>query len=351
MRCLITGGTGFVGSHVAEACSKRGWEVVALARVGSDVRVLERIGARLVRGDVTDAGAVREAVRGVDSVIHCAAKVGDWGHVDDYRKVNVEGLRNLLEAVRGQPLHRFVHLSSLGVYEARDHFATDETEPLPSRHIDGYTQSKVEAEQLALQYFREHGVPVTVLRPGFVYGPRDRTVVPRLIDLLARKDLIYVGDGSQALNTIYVGNLVEAVLLALERPEAVGEVFNLTDGEQVSKRRFLETLADVAELPRPSKSVPRWLVRMLTPVIENLWRAIGAKGAPRLTQARLKFIGLNLDFSIEKARRRLGYQPRPSLEEGLRQAVEWWRKAKAEEDSLSELTAVDDSHHDATQKL
>lgn len=351
MRCLITGATGFVGSHVAEACAERGWPVIALARIGSDVQLLERLGARLIRGDITDAAAVREAVQNVDCVVHCAAKVGDWGHVDEYRKVNVEGLRLLLEAVRGRPLHRFVHLSSLGVYEARDHFGTDESEPLPSKHIDGYTQSKVEAEQLALRYHREHGVPVTVLRPGFIYGPRDRTVLPRLLDLLERKEVVYVGDGSQALNTIYVANLVDAVFLALEKPEAVGQVFNLTDGEAVSKRRFLETLAEVAELPKPTRSVPRWLVRMLTPMVEGTYRLLGAKEAPRLTQARLKFIGLNLDFSIEKARTQLGYRPRVGFDEGIRQAVEWWRKAKAEEDTLSELTAVDDSHHSATQKL
>ena len=125
-------------------------------------------------------------MEGVDVVVHCAAKVGDWGPVDEFRKVNVEGLRALLDATLGKPLHRFVHVSTLGVYEARHHYGTDETEPLPDKHIDGYTQSKVEAERLALQYHRKQGVPVVILRPGFVYGPRDRTVLPRLADRLAR---------------------------------------------------------------------------------------------------------------------------------------------------------------------
>ena len=119
-------------------------------------------------------------------VFHCAAKVGDWGPVEEYRAVNVEALRGLLEACRGRPLRRFVHFSSLGVYAARHHHGTDETEPLPERHVDGYTQSKVESEQLALRYHREHGVPVVVLRPGFIYGPRDRTVLPNLIEKLRR---------------------------------------------------------------------------------------------------------------------------------------------------------------------
>src|SRR5207302_2849511 len=109
------------------------------------------------------ADAIGRAVEGADYVVHCAAKVGDWGPVADYRAVNVEGLRRLLDACKGRPLKRFVHLSSLGVYAARRHYGTDETEPLPAHHIDGYTQTKVESEQLALSYQREHGLPIVVL--------------------------------------------------------------------------------------------------------------------------------------------------------------------------------------------
>ena len=188
---------------------------------------------------------------GVDVIVHCAAKVGDWGPVDDYRKVNVEGLRALCDATLGKPLHRFVLVSTLGVYEARHHHSTDETEPLPEQHIDGYTQSKVEAERLALQYHRKQSVPVTILRPGFVYGPRDRNVLPRIADRLKEKSVIYIARGKHALNTTFVGNFADAVLLAIDSPNAVGEIFNITDGEFVSKRRFFEAIADGLGLPRP----------------------------------------------------------------------------------------------------
>src|SRR5438128_9165290 len=150
--CLITGATGFVGSHLAEAALERGLSVRALARAGADTRHLQEKGAVVCRGDLAQADSLPPALDGVDVVFHCAARVGDWGPAEEYRAVNVEGLRNLLEACRGRPLRRFVHFSSLGVYAARHHHGTDETEPLPRRHIDGYTQSKVEAEQLALQY-------------------------------------------------------------------------------------------------------------------------------------------------------------------------------------------------------
>src|SRR5260370_32113284 len=216
--CLITGATGFVGGHVAEACSGRGIPVRALARQGSDTSLLRRCAATIIPGDLGDANAIRQAVDGVDYVVHCAAKVGDWGPVEAYREVNVEGLRRLLDACKGQPLKRFVHLSSLGVYAARHHYGTDESEPLPAKHMDGYTQTKVESEQLALSYQREHKVPVVVLRPGFIYGPRDRTVLPKLVENLRNGVGRYLGSGNQALNTIYVANLVHAMELPLDRP-------------------------------------------------------------------------------------------------------------------------------------
>ena len=201
---------------------------------------------------------------GVDAVIHAAAKVGDWGPVDDYRRVNVEGLRTLLDAVKGTALERFVHVSSLGVYEARHHYGTDETEPLPDNHIDGYTQTKVESEKLALEYrYRKFGVPVAVVRPGFIYGPRDRTVLPRLAQRLRDRDVIYIAKGKNALNTTYVGNLVDAIILAVESPAAIGEVFNITDGEFVSKRRFfVEAIAD-GIAARPKRSVPLFLAKFV----------------------------------------------------------------------------------------
>jgi nucleoside-diphosphate-sugar epimerase len=324
--CLITGATGFVGGHLAEEAVRRGWAVRTLARAGSDTALLSRLPAAMVRGDLGDAAALREAVQGVDVVFHCAAKVGDWGPVEDYRAVNVEGTRALLDACLSASVSRFVYFSSLGVYAARHHHGTDETAPLPARHIDGYTQTKVEAERLVLRYHQEHKLPAVVLRPGFIYGPRDRTVLPKLLDNLRQGQVRYLGSGKQAMNTIFVGNLVDAAFLAAEKPDVVGEVFNLTDGEFVSKRRFIEALADGVGVPRPTRSVPLWVARVAAWWMEGRARKRGDPQPPRLTQGRLKFLGLNLDFSIEKARRVLGYRPRVSFADGMRQTVDWLKR-------------------------
>src|SRR5713226_5167804 len=326
MSYLITGATGFVGGHLAEACAAKGIAVRTIARPTSDTALLEKLNATILRGELGDPHLLGRALEGAVVVVHCAAKVGDWGTVEDYRAVNVEALRSLLEACKGRPLKRFVHISSLGVYAARHHYGTDESEPLPARHMDGYTQTKVEAEQLALDAHRLHGTPVVVLRPGFVYGPRDRAVLPKLADNLKRGNVRYVGDASKlVMNTIYVGNLVDAIFLAIEKPEAVGQVYNLTDGDRVTKRKFFETIADGLGLPRPKRKVPLFIAKLVARILEKRARRIGKKDAPRLTQARLKFLGLNLDFSIEKAKRELGYAPRVSFDRGIQETMAWYR--------------------------
>ncbi|CAN5261628.1 NAD-dependent epimerase/dehydratase family protein [soil metagenome] len=322
---LITGATGFLGSHVADRAAAKGIAVRALARSSADLSHLKSLSATIIPGDITDTAAVKAACDGVDAVIHCAAKVGDWGPAEDYRQVNVVGLKNLLDAVTGTSLKRFVHVSSLGVYAARHHFGTDEAEPLPDQHIDGYTQSKVECEKLAMQYVREKQLPLTILRPGFIYGPRDRTVLPRLAGRLENGTISFIAKGKYALNTTYVGNIADAIFLALDNPKAVGEIFNITDGEFVSKRKFFETIADGLGLKRPRRQVPLPIAKLTARFLERRARRKNSPTPPRVTQALIKFAGLNLDFSIAKARNVLGYNPAVGFDEGMRLAIEWYK--------------------------
>src|SRR5271169_2855443 len=146
MRYLITGATGFVGGHIADACVGKEQVLSAIVRTTSNAGELEKMGAILYRGELSDANLVRQAVAEADVVVHCAAKVGDWGPVEEYRQVNVEALRVLLDACKGQALSRFIQMSSLGVYATRHHHGTTEADPLPRWHRDGYSQTKVEAE-------------------------------------------------------------------------------------------------------------------------------------------------------------------------------------------------------------
>jgi 2-alkyl-3-oxoalkanoate reductase len=325
-RFLLTGATGFIGGHIAEAIVQRGWPVSAIVRPSSDTTFLKKLNVNLLPGELSDPRFVAEAVADADVVIHAAAKVGDWGPVENYRAANVDQLRVLLDACKGQALSRFVHVSSLGVYEGRHHYGTDETVPPPAQHSDGYTQSKVESEQLALRYYQDFGVPMVVLRPGFVYGPRDRNVLPRIIENLRNHQVRYPGGGDGAMNTIFVLNFVQAVFLVLDNPEAVGQIYNLTDGEFVSKRRFIEAICDALGLDKPTGKPPLWLAKLVTAISEKKARWSGAKEAPKFTFAKLKFMGYNLDFSIEKAKRELGYLPRYSFNEGMYETMAYYKQ-------------------------
>ncbi|MFO0907119.1 MAG: NAD-dependent epimerase/dehydratase family protein [Isosphaeraceae bacterium] len=266
---FITGATGLVGSHVVEEALRRGHRVRALVRATSDTRWLDQWGVEKVPGDLEDADALRRGCDGADWVLNCAAKVGDWGTLEEFRRLNVEALRLLLDAAVDARVERFVHVSSLGVYEGRDHFGTDETVAPAAQSLDAYTRSKVEAEALALEYSRTRGLPVSIVRPGFIYGPRDRTVLPKLLDALRNKRFFYFGSGDQALNCIYVKNLVQGIFLAAEVPSAVGEVFNLTDGQRVTKKQFVGRVAELAGLKPPRRRIPLWLAWTLAVLMER----------------------------------------------------------------------------------
>lgn len=315
-----------MGSHVAQRAVSSGWRVRALARGSSDVAHLKSLGVELCEAELTEPVTLAPALADVTHVVHCAAKVGDWGPVDEYRKVNVRALEHLLTACElAGPLQRFVHISSLGVYEGRDHYGTDESEIPQVQGMDGYTLTKVEAEKLVLRHHQDHQLPVVVLRPGFIYGPRDRTVLPRLLERLKKRQVKFFGSGEQLLNNTFVGNLVDAIFLALEQPRAVGQVYNVRDGALVSRKTFIGTTAELAGYQVPRGKVPLGLARLLVRLSESLYRTLGKKEAPLLSQARYKFLGLHLDFSIDKARRELGYEPRVPFEEGIRETINWFR--------------------------
>lgn len=318
---FVTGGTGLVGSHVIEEAIAQGLRVKTLVRSSSDTTWLDRWKVEKIVGDLEDLESLKKGAEGADWVVNCAAKVGDWGTLADFRRLNVEALRLLVDASVEAKVKRFVHVSSLGVYEPRDHFGTDESVPPAADSLDAYTRSKTEAEALVLEAWKNRGLPAAIVRPGFIYGPRDRTVLPKLVKALRSGRFAYFGSGDQALNCIYVKNLVHGIFLALRTPEAIGQIFNLTDGEHVTKRRFIGRVAELAGLRPPTRAIPLGLARALATAFETIARLRGATDPPLINKARYKFLGLNLDYSIEKARRVLGYAPPFGTDEALAAAM------------------------------
>jgi nucleoside-diphosphate-sugar epimerase len=294
-----------------------------MVRKTSDRSRLEPLGVECFEADLSDPESLPPALKDIEFVVHTAAHVGDWGPAEVYRAINVDALEHLVTAAQREgKLKRWIQVSSLGVYPAQHHYGTDETMSVDAAGLDGYTQTKAEAETLLQRYIREYDFPAVILRPGFIYGAGDRHVVPRIVERLAAGKMKLIGDGQRVLNNTYAGNLVDAILLALESDDAVGEIFNIRDERLVTRQEFVGAIADYMGKPRP-RSVPEWLARTVVGPIEGLARLRGAKTAPLLTRARIKFLTLNLDYSIAKAKARLGYQPRVDFQEGMRETLDW----------------------------
>lgn len=327
-RLLVTGATGLVGSHIAEQAVQRGIKTRVVVRESSDTTFLKTLDCEIVHGDVSDPSSLTSAVDGVTAIVHCAAMVGDWGPTEPYRQVNVGGTDNLVQAALATgTLKKFVHVSSLGVYPARDHFGTDETVQPDPQGIDGYTLTKIESEQLVLKYVADSQLPAIVLRPGFIYGTRDRTVLPRIFEKLADGKFAFLGSKDTLVNNTYVGNLCDAVFIAIANEEHIGECFNITDGRTVTKGEFIQTIAEAAGYKMPTKVVPLPVAKALAKVMEGTWKLLGKKEAPLLSNAKIKFLGLNLDYCIDKAKHKLDYDPATDFTDAMRTTVEWFKSA------------------------
>jgi len=319
---LITGATGLVGRHLARRAADAGYDVQAMVRADSDRSVLDGVPVRFVEGDLAQPESLPAALAEADVVVHTAAHVGDWGPPEKYRAINVVALEHMLNAVeRHGRLQRWIQVSSLGVYPARHHYGTDETVPPDLTGLDGYTQTKAEAEMVIHRHVREHGLPAVILRPGFIYGPGDRHALKRIVEKIQAGKMKFLGRGDRLLNNTAVDNLCDAILLAMEKPDVLGETFNIRDERLVTREEFINTVADYLGKPRPGRA-PEWLGRLIVGPVERIARLTGRETPPLLTRAQIKFLTLNLDFSIAKAKRMLGYRPRVDFRDGIVAALD-----------------------------
>lgn len=311
-----------VGRCCVRSLLDAGYPVQAMVRPKADRAVLDGVPVQWVEADLADPETLPAALADADYVVHAAAHVGDWGPAEAYRAINVVALEHMLHAVANHGrLRRWIQISSLGVYPARHHYGTDETELPDLAGLDGYTRTKAEAEIVINRHVAEHGLPAVVLRPGFIYGPGDRHALPRIVQRIEQGKMRFLGRGERVLNNTAVGNLCDAIRLAIDNPEIDGETFNIRDERLVTREEFIHTVADYLGKPHP-KHVPEWVGRALVGPIEGWARLRGRATSPALTRAQLKFMTLNLDYSITKAKRSLGYQPRIDFREGIIEALD-----------------------------
>jgi nucleoside-diphosphate-sugar epimerase len=334
MRTLVTGSTGILGSHLVEALMARAYDVRALVRKTSDTGHLRTTGAELVYGDVTDYDSLPAAAKGVDIVFHAASRVTPgWGEWKDFESTIVKGTENLLRASVEAGVSRFLHVSSctvLGPLACTDTPA-DESIPCAIRFTPDtyYDYAKKLAEDLVLDYYRQGKLNVSIIRPGMIYGPRDRLLTDRVYSHMSSRIIIWPGEANPRCSFVFASDVAELAILAATSPKAVGQIYNVAPPHEVRFREFCSCMIKAQGGPRTQATIPYGLAQFWCFLMEGWARLRRAKEMPYLTRSGVRFLneGVNLDGS--KARRELGWEQKISMEEGTRLYVQWRRSCEA----------------------
>lgn len=326
MTVLVTGAAGFLGSHVIDALLARGERPRALVRPGDRVSLATESGIVVCRADIGDRAAVAAAMDGVGRILHCAARTGPWGPQQVYRQTNVRGLETLVRAALSAGVTRIVHVSSITVHGNDVRGAADEDAPL-REEPNPYSRSKVAGERLLERMIAREGAPVTIVRPGWIYGPRDTASFARFARMIEQGRMITIGSGKNHLPLIYVRDAAEGILLASEAGPAEGRCYLLVNDEPVTQRDFIAAIAAGLGAPAPARRIPYQPAVMLGAVAEGVGRLTRRSQPPPVMRYGVRLLGGENRFSIDRARRELGFSPRVAMTEGVRRSVEWYRSA------------------------
>ena len=325
MRALVTGATGCIGSYLAEELLRHDYEVRVLVRHTSNLSEIAQLPLGFIYGDVTDPASVAEAVRDVDIVFHAAARMNDWGPWKIFHEQNIRGTLNLLQASQIAGVKRFVHTSSTGVTGLDAQYRS--TEDAPYRPKGHYEESKVESEKLVVEFCNKEQLPYTIVRPCWTLGPRARRHIPLMIEYLRSGTFKILGSGRNVLNFVDPRDVAVAMVLVGERPEALGQIYHITnDDHTVTQESFYRTLCEFVGPTPPLQHVPYWLAYAISWLLEKWAEWRDWEDAPMLTPVRVAFLGLNRDFSCEKAKKELGYSPQYTLRHSLHDAAQWYSK-------------------------
>jgi len=332
MKILVTGGGGFLGGAIVRLLRQRGDDVRSFTRSVYPWLVEHDVEQTL--GDLADAEAVHRAVEGCDAVIHTAAKAGVWGRYADYVATNVKGTENVLTACKALGVRKLVYTSTPSVVHAGgDYAGVNESIPY-AKHFDAiYPETKAIAERKVIAANGPSFATVS-LRPHLIWGPGDPHLVPRILARARAGKLRKIGKRNVTVDVTYVDNAAEAHVLAVDRlsPESAlaGKVYFLSNGEPIDQWKFINRILAEAGLPPVTRSVPIWVARLAGLVLERTYRILHLAGEPSMTRFVASQMSTSHWYDISAAKRDLGYEPRVSVEEGLKRLGESFRREKSD---------------------
>ncbi len=321
---LVTGGSGFVGGRLIRKLVQEGWEVRALARSPASSAAVTQLGATPVAGELNNAAALKEGMRGCDTVFHVAAHFRLWGDKQLFDLINIGGVNTILSAAADTPsVNRIVYISAaavvLGDPIPRENI--EECLPLQIRSFAPYSSSKAEAERLLLEANQQRpGLETIALRPPMIWGA-GMPMLDQIIDTVKAGQWQWVDGGKQLMSTCHVDNLVSAIILAAVKGHG-GEAYFVADDHIGTLKSFIGGLVATRGVRVPDKSVSFRTAWIIAGIMTATWKLLRLKPPPPITRQMLQLIGKTLTLKTDKARRELGYQPVISWDEGIREMMQ-----------------------------
>lgn len=322
MNILVTGGTGFTGFNLVKRLLGEGHDVRVLARKTSNTGRLKEMGAEIVTGDIADPEAVKRSTEDIRLVFNIAAAYREANLSDKrYWEVNLEGTKNILRYSIENDVEKLIHCSTIGlVSSVKD---PPEDESCPYSPDDVYQQSKCEAEKAVINAARNGDIQASVIRPCAIYGPGDMRLL-KIFKMVAERRFIFLGNGKALFHMVYIDDLVEGLILASTKEEALGEVFIIGHERYTTLEELTGIIAKEFGVRPPTLHIPYWPVEKLSVLVEKLYKVLGSKKEPPIYKRRVAFYKKNRAFSIEKAKRLLGYNPHYDLETGIHLTARWY---------------------------
>lgn len=325
MKIIITGATGFVGRNLAESFHDKGLDVIATGRSEKVGAKLQKKGMAFIPGHIEDPVQVDKVFSPADCVIHCAAKIADWGKYKDFYATNVIGTRNIINACRAHQINKIIFISTPSVYfTGQDRYNIHESDPLPKKQF-AYGKTKLMAEKDLLSLGPE-GFQVIIFRPRAIYGPYDRTIVPRILQLSQKKRFPLINQGKALIDITYVGNLIDVIETSLSAPhQAWNDIYNISNGDPIHFKKTVALALKIFKRPFNPRNVSEPVAKSIAGIMECLSILPFGNKTPAMTKFTVGYMAKSMTMSIEKAKQKLHYSPQVGNQQGIELYEKWIR--------------------------
>jgi nucleoside-diphosphate-sugar epimerase len=318
VKVAVTGAAGFLGRALVDGLIEAGHQPLAIVKGDEAAAQYRDRKIDAVARELSVEEGCADIFKGCKAMVHCAALTRDFGRWDEFRKINIDITRNIMQAAGAAGIERIIHISTTAVYgNERNHFATDEEEDYGQRVVDPYSRSKIAADEIVNEFMEYRKLPASILRLGYIWGPGDRNILPFVVRGLRGKWLRIEGDGDNILSLTFIENAVKAILLALENPSANGKIYNITDGIRITSKKFIEDIIEVLGIKYKLRNIPYPLLYSMAFFLERYYLFTRRQTKPPLTRFAARILKYQASFDISRAINELQYRPRVSYKEAL----------------------------------